>query len=108
MPDIKNDDHWAYAQSEEFPAKALAQEDLGKLVTITLPSGATITDILIGVGAGVPFTQRNNGGAYFVDGVRVFLENVRLRDEYGNPHWGWDLDPESPVYATSPTLEASE
>ena len=69
-------------------AEALAHKHLGHLVTITLPSGAEVTDILVGVSV---------GGRYGTDAqfVIVGLQNIRSGFEYDPPDF--QLDPKSVV-----------
>lgn len=102
MTDI---DHDKFGNTTESTANQLSQEDLGALVMVTLPSGATIQDILVGVGSGEPFThrgiERRATAAYLNDMVRVFFANARLDDGFAS-NCGWDLEPDSPVWIEYP------
>lgn len=92
------------------PAASLSQRHVGSLVTITLPSGSEITDILTGVMSGVPSRLRNQ--PHSEGQVVVFLQNVGvgydpeyLRDRNGE----FPLDPKSVVLVRRPkTVKAAK
>lgn len=63
------------AQAVKTPVASLAQRHIGSLVTITLPSGAEITDVLIGVSSG-RLRQRTLVGEHPGQDVEVKLANV--------------------------------
>jgi hypothetical protein len=87
-------DHDKYGNSEEFIAAALSQKDLGSLVMVTLPSGATIQDILVGV---LAHSQHRP------DEVLVIFEHVKAETQnFTEGSGSWELDPQSTVWAERP------
>lgn len=73
------------------PAASLAHRHLGSLVTITLPSGAEVTDVLSAVAVG----SVQHGG---VSTIKVYLQNVQPDHLNG----GFQLDPKGVVKVRRP------
>ena len=101
MTQIKDSD---FGHGIDFPAKQLSHEDLGSLVTIKLPSGAQITDILEAVIVGI---NVRNGAVHSSGLVNVRLANTSPENGFGGTT-GWDLDPESDVWAQRPVESVPE
>lgn len=83
------------------PAGSLAQRHLGSLVTITLASGAEITDVLVGVRSGVPsgLIQGDQGN------VTLYLQNVGIGYDHNylvDRNGAFPLEPKSIVLVRRP------
>lgn len=94
MTQIDQTQFVARTNAQKVKAEALAAKHLGSLVTITLPSGAEITDILDGVHVGRLENAANGMVVVVLANVGHGFDVRTLRDCYGEHR----LDPSSVVH----------
>lgn len=98
MPNIDQSQFVAKTNAQKVKADSLAAKHLGSLVTITLPSGAEITDVLEGVHSGRLSEARTEQVVVVLANVGHGFNVRTLQDGYGEHR----LDPGSVVLVRRP------